>query len=83
MKLGPIKVSLAKPTPPQTGVEVGTSANGVLPSIFGDEFIDTSKIKVADFKKMLDNDGTVQALYNTKASTGQDTYAKINDRMRE
>ena len=65
MKLGPIKVSLAKPTPPQTGVEVGTSANGVLPSIFGDEFIDTSKIKVADFKKMLDNDGTVQALYNT------------------
>lgn len=65
MKLGPVKISLAKPTPPQTGVEVGTSANGILPSIFGDEFIDTSKIKVADYKKMLDTDGTVQALYNT------------------
>ena len=65
MKLGPVKISLAKPTPPQTGVEVGTSANGILPSIFGDEFIDTSKVKVADFKKMLDTDGTVQALYNT------------------
>lgn len=65
MKLGPVKISLAKPTPPQTGVEVGTSANGILPSIFGDEFIDLSKVKVADFKKMLDTDGTVQALYNT------------------
>ena len=65
MKLGPVNVTLAKPTPPQTGVEVGTSANGSLPSIFNEEFVDLSKIKVADFKKMLDNDGTVQALYNT------------------
>lgn len=66
MKLGPLNISLAKPTPPNTsGAEIGTSANGILPSIFDGEFIDVSKVKVADFKKMLDNDGTVQALYNT------------------
>ena len=66
MKIGPINVSLAKATPPDTsGKEIGTSANGILPSIFDGEFIDLSKVKVADFKKMLDNDGTVQALYNT------------------
>ncbi len=66
MKIGPLNINLAKPTPPNTsGAEIGTSANGVLPSIFDGEFIDLSKVKVADFKKMLDNDGTVQALYNT------------------
>lgn len=65
MKLGPVKIELAKPTPPRTDVEIGTSVNGLVPSIFGDEFIDTSKVKVADYKKMLDTDGTVQALYNT------------------
>ena len=66
MKLGRLNVSLAKKTaPPVTGGEIGTSATGTLPSIFDSEFIDTSKIKVADFKKMLDNDGTVQALFNT------------------
>lgn len=65
MKIGPVSINLAKPTPPQTGVEVGTSTVGSLPSLLQGEFIDVSKIKVADFKKMLDNDGTVQALYNT------------------
>lgn len=65
MKIGPVSINLAKPTPPQTGVEVGTSTVGNLPSLLQGEFIDVSKIKVADFKKMLDNDGTVQALYNT------------------
>lgn len=65
MKIGPLKISLAKPTPPEVGVEVGTSTVGLMPSIFGDEFIDLSKVKVADFKKMLDTDGTVQALFNT------------------
>lgn len=65
MKIGPVSINLAKPTPPSTGVEVGTSTVGSLPSLLQGEFIDVSKIKVADFKKMLDNDGTVQALYNT------------------
>lgn len=65
MKIPFTKLELAKPTPPQTGVEVGTSASGAFPSILGDEFIDTSKVKAADYKKMLDSDGTVQALYNT------------------
>jgi SPP1 gp7 family putative phage head morphogenesis protein len=65
MKIGPVQINLAKPTPPQTGVEVGTSTIGNMPSLLQGEFIDISKIKVADFKKMLDNDGTVQALYNT------------------
>lgn len=65
VKIGNLKIELAKPTAPETGVEIGTSANGSLPSILGEEFIDTSKVKVKDFKKMLDNDGTVQALYNT------------------
>ena len=66
MKIGPVSINLAKKaTPPATGVEVGTSTVGVLPSLLLGEFIDVSKIKVADFKKMLDNDGTVQALYNT------------------
>lgn len=64
MKLGPLNISLAKPAPPVTGSEIGTSVNGLVPSIINEEFIDTSKIKVADLKKMLDNDGTVQALYN-------------------
>lgn len=65
MKIGPVKIEFAKPTPPEVGVEVGTSTVGLMPSIFGDEFIDLSKVKVADFKKMLDTDGTVQALFNT------------------
>jgi SPP1 gp7 family putative phage head morphogenesis protein len=65
MKLGPVEINLAKKPTPQIGTEIGTSANGSLPSIFNSEFVDMSKIKVADFKKMLDNDGTVQALYNT------------------
>lgn len=65
MKIGPVQIQFAKPTPPEVGVEVGTSTVGLMPSIFGDEFIDTSKVKVADFKKMLDTDGTVQALFNT------------------
>jgi SPP1 gp7 family putative phage head morphogenesis protein len=65
MRIGPVSINLAKPTPPPTGVEVGTSTVGSLPSLLQGEFIDVSKIKVADFKKMLDNDGTVQALYNT------------------
>ena len=59
MKIGPVKIEFAKPTPPEVGVEVGTSTVGLMPSIFGDEFIDLSKVKVADFKKMLDTDGTV------------------------
>ena len=65
MKLGPVEINLAKKPTPVISNEIGTSANGSLPSIFDSEFIDLSKIKVADFKKMLDNDGTVQALYNT------------------
>lgn len=65
MKILGLDVKLAKPTPPETGVEIGTGVTGLLPSIFDSEFIDTSKVKAKDFKKMLDNDGTVQALYNT------------------
>lgn len=65
MKLGPVEINLAKKPTPTISNEIGTSANGSLPSIFDSEFIDLSKIKVADFKKMLDSDGTVQALYNT------------------
>lgn len=57
--------SFAKPPAPQTSIEIGTSTVGLLPSIFNDEFIDTSKVKVDDYKLMLDSDGTVQALYNT------------------
>lgn len=56
--------SFAKPPTPQTSIEVGTSSVGLLPSIFNDEFIDTSKVKVDDYKLMLDSDGTIQALYN-------------------
>lgn len=55
----------AKPTPPDTSLEIGTSTIGLMPSIFNEEFIDTSKVGVEDYKKMLDNDGTIQALYNT------------------
>ena len=65
MKLGPVEINLAKKPTPVISNEIGTSANGSLPSIFNSEFVDLSKIKVSDFKKMLDNDGTVQALYNT------------------
>jgi len=55
----------AKPTPPNTSLEIGTSTVGLMPSIFNEEFIDTSKVTADDYKKMLDNDGTIQALYNT------------------
>lgn len=57
--------SFAKEPPPKTSVEIGTSTVGMMPSIFGDEFIDMSTVQVDDYKKMLDSDGTIQALYNT------------------
>lgn len=64
-KIGQFITSLAKtPAAPNT-IEIGTSASGSLPSIFNEEFIDTDKVKAADLKKMLDSDGTIQALYNT------------------
>lgn len=55
----------ARETPPQTNIEIGTSTIGLTPSIFDEEFIDLDQVQVADYKKMLDSDGTVQALYNT------------------
>jgi SPP1 gp7 family putative phage head morphogenesis protein len=64
-KLQNIITNLAKEPPPQTGIEIGTSTVGLMPSIFNEEFIDTSKVKSEDYKKMLDSDGTIQALYNT------------------
>lgn len=64
-KLQNIITNLAKEPAPQTSVEVGTSVVGLMPSIFDEEFIDTDKVQVADYKKMLDSDGTIQALYNT------------------
>ena len=54
-----------KPTPaPPIGAEIGTSANTAMSSILGFDFDDDNDIKVEQFKAMLDNDGTVQALYN-------------------
>ena len=54
-----------KPTPaPKIGAEIGTSANTAMSSILGFDFDDDNDIKVEQFKAMLDNDGTVQALYN-------------------
>lgn len=50
---------------PSTSGEIGTSADGNLPSIFEEEFVDMSKVQVEDFKKMLDEDSTIQALYNS------------------
>lgn len=55
----------AKEPAPQVSTEIGTSTIGLMPSIFNEEFIDTDKVKVEDYKKMLDSDGTIQALYNT------------------
>ena len=64
-KIGQFITSLAKtPAAPNT-IEIGTSVSGSLPSIFNEEFIDTDKVKAADLKKMLDSDGTIQALYST------------------
>lgn len=65
MKIGSLNINFGKPTPPKTGIEIGTSRVGLVPSLLGEEYVDISKVKVEDFKKMLDNDGTVQALYNT------------------
>lgn len=68
MRLFGVNIELAKkPEPKVSTIEIGTSAEGTTPSLLGnsDELYDFSKIKAADFKKMLDNDGTVQALYNT------------------
>lgn len=49
---------------PKTGIEIGTSASGTMTSLFANEFFDDSPIKIQDLKAMLDNDGTIQALYN-------------------
>lgn len=57
--------NLAKKPAPETSTEIGTSIVGKLPSFFGEEYVDTDSIQVEDFKKMLDSDGTVQALYNS------------------
>lgn len=56
---------LAKTPQPETRIEIGTSTVGTLPSIFNDEFIDPDAIQVDDFKRMLDYDPTIQALYST------------------
>lgn len=58
-------VNLAKAPAPQTDTEIGTSANGSLPSMFAEEYVDMSKVQVEDYKEMLDSDGTIQALYNS------------------
>lgn len=64
-KLSNIITNLAKEPTPKVGEEVGTSVVGSMPTIFDEEFVDTSAVQVEDYKKMLDNDGTIQALYST------------------
>lgn len=67
-KLANIKsniVNLAKAPAPEINNEIGTSANGRLPSMFDEEYVDMSKVQVEDYKEMLDSDGTIQALYNS------------------
>jgi SPP1 gp7 family putative phage head morphogenesis protein len=64
-KLQNIITNLSKEPAPATSVEIGTSTVGLMPTIFDEEFVDMSKVKVEDFKLMLDSDGTIQALYNS------------------
>lgn len=64
-KFGPFHISLAKPTPPKTGIEVGSATSGRMSTIFDGEFYDDEPVTVEDLKKMLDCDSTIQALYNT------------------
>lgn len=58
-------LNLAKPIAKPDIIEIGTSRSGSLPSFFEEEYVDTDKVKAKDLKKMLDSDGTIQALYNT------------------
>lgn len=64
MKFGRLIVNFARDTAPAVGQEVGTALpfkNGYL---LNGEAIDTSKLKISDFVKMRQNDGTASALYN-------------------
>lgn len=48
---------------PDLNKETGTTALNLL-AIFGNEEQRSDKIKIADYRKMRDNDGTIRALYN-------------------
>ncbi len=63
MKIGPFRLNLAN-SKPKTDNEVGTSATGFTPSFFDGEIINLDKIKIEDYIKMTQTDGTASALYN-------------------
>lgn len=64
MKIGPLRVNLARSDKPKPDQEVGTAASASRPSLFKGEVIASDTVKRADYIKMRDNDGTAQALYS-------------------
>lgn len=64
MKLGPLRINLARTPAPNTDQEIGSAGSHTAQSLFNGEVIETEKVKIKDLKKMLDNDGTAQALFN-------------------
>lgn len=63
MKLGRLQIRFSRKAAPTTGQEIGSSTGENVMSYFNGEVINTSKVKIKDLNKMLDNDGTAQALY--------------------
>lgn len=62
--LGRFSVNLSKSSPPALNTELGTTGNNKLQSLFDGEVISQDKIKIEDFRNMLDKDGTAQAMYS-------------------
>lgn len=63
MKFGRLIVNFAKDPAPALDQEVGTGVPPRAGMLLNGEAIDTSKLKISDFVKMRQNDGTARALY--------------------
>lgn len=64
MKIGRLIVNFSKNPAPITDQEVGTGVPLKSGMLLDGEAIDTSKLKISDYVKMRQNDGTARALYS-------------------
>ena len=64
MKIGRLIVNFADKSRPPVDQEVGTSISPRAGMLLNGEAIDTSKLKISDYVKMRQNDGTARALYS-------------------
>lgn len=64
MRIGRLTVNFAEKSTPPIDQEVGTAISPKAGMLLNGEAIDTSKLKISDFVKMRQNDGTARALYS-------------------